>query len=88
MTEKEIFFEAIEKSSAEERAAYLDGACAKDVVLRRKVEALIQEHFTADSLLQGPAIDEAPTGASTPTGRTMVCLWKLGNQTHGLGTPQ
>lgn len=53
MSEKEIFFEAIEKSSSEERAAYLDGVCAKDVVLRRKVEVLIQEHFLADSLLQG-----------------------------------
>ncbi len=61
MTEREIFFEAIEITSADARAAYLQGACGKDVTLRRKVEELLKEHFASDSLLSKPAVDGAPT---------------------------
>src|SRR4051812_31073243 len=42
----------------EARAAYLQGACGRDVVLRRKVDELLKEHFSNDSLLSGPALDE------------------------------
>jgi len=61
MTEREIFFEAIEIASADARAAYLQGACGKDITLRRKVEELLKEHFASDSLLSKPAVDGAPT---------------------------
>ena len=37
---KEIFAKAIEKQTDEERAAYLDIACANDAELRAKVERL------------------------------------------------
>src|SRR5689334_18685265 len=41
----------------EARAAYLQGACGRDVMLRRKVEEVLQEHFSNDSLLAGPDVE-------------------------------
>ena len=57
MTEREIFFEAVEMPTPEGRAAYLQDACGRDVALRRKVEELLKEHFSQDSLLAGPAVE-------------------------------
>jgi hypothetical protein len=62
MTEREIFFEALEMATPEARAAYLQGACGRDVTLRRKVDELLKEHFSNDSLLAGPALDETRPG--------------------------
>jgi WD40 repeat protein/tRNA A-37 threonylcarbamoyl transferase component Bud32 len=55
MTEREIFLEALEMGTPEARAAYLEGACARDGDLRRNVEELLKEHFSNDSLLLGGA---------------------------------
>ena len=41
----------------EARAAYLQGACGGDVTLRRKVDELLKEHFSNDSLLAGLALE-------------------------------
>ena len=38
-SEKEIFFEMIEKATPQERADYLDMACGKDLLLRRRATA-------------------------------------------------
>src|SRR6188768_2801865 len=57
MTEREIFFEALEMDTPEARAAYLQGACGRDVTLRLKVDELLKEHFSNDSLLAGPALE-------------------------------
>jgi WD40 repeat protein/serine/threonine protein kinase len=57
VTEREIFFEALEMATPEARAAYLQGVCRGDVTLRRKVDELLKEHFSNDSLLAGPALD-------------------------------
>ena len=46
--EIEVFNLAIELPSPEERAAYLDRACAGDAALRQKVEALLRVHADAD----------------------------------------
>src|SRR5437868_12506582 len=62
MTEREIFFEALEMTRPEARAAYLQAACGRDFTLRRKVDELLKEHFSNDSLLAGPALEgERPT---------------------------
>jgi len=53
MTEREIFLEVLEMDTPEARAAYLQGACGRDVTLRRKVDELLKEHFSNDSLLAG-----------------------------------
>src|SRR6187399_2301115 len=67
MTEREIFFEALEMATPEARAAYLQGACGRDVTLRRKVEELLKEHFSNDSLLAGSALEgERPGIAEFP----------------------
>src|SRR5262245_33441725 len=62
-SEKEIFFEAIEKATPDQRAAYIDGACGGDALLRRQVEALLAKHFQQDSFMKEPAV-EAPTVAA------------------------
>src|SRR6185436_5621516 len=57
MTEREIFLEALEIATPEARAAHLQGVCGRDVTLRRKVEELLKEHFSDDSLLAGAAVE-------------------------------
>src|SRR5213594_638356 len=59
--EKEIFCEAIEKATPEERAAYLDGACGKDLLLRQRVEDLLAKHFQQDSFMKEPAVERSAT---------------------------
>ena len=54
-SEKEIFFEALEKNSAAERSAFLDGACGNEPLLRGKVEALLADHFQQDAFMKEPA---------------------------------
>ncbi len=50
-----VFFAALEKKTAAERAAYLDGACAGDADLRRQVEKLLTAHPKVGDFLQQPA---------------------------------
>src|SRR5262245_30581891 len=67
MTEREIFLEALEMTTPEARAAYLQGACGGDVALRRKVEDLLKEHFSNDSLLAGSALEGERATVPEPT---------------------
>src|SRR6185503_8329402 len=66
MTEREIFFEALEIDAPDARAAYLQGACGRDVTLRRKVDELLKEHFSNDSLLAGSALEGDRIAAESP----------------------
>ena len=69
MTEREIFLEALEMATPEARAAYLQGACGRDATLRHKVDELLKEHFSNDSLLARPALEgerPAPTVLVAP----------------------
>jgi serine/threonine protein kinase/tetratricopeptide (TPR) repeat protein len=50
-----IFFAALEKSTPEERAAYLDGATAGNSDLRRRVEKMLVAQAQAGSFLERPA---------------------------------
>jgi serine/threonine-protein kinase len=55
MSEQSIFIAALEKEDAAEQAAYLDQACAGDVLLRQRIERLLQAHKPGDSFLErGP----------------------------------
>ena len=54
MHEESIFVGALEKLTPEERAAYLEGACAGDSELRRRVEALLCAHEQSGDLLDPP----------------------------------
>jgi WD40 repeat protein/serine/threonine protein kinase len=68
-----IFFAALEKGSAQERAAYLDEACAGDADLRRRVEKMLAAQAQAGSFLEQPAgspvvtIDEQPVSEGPGT---------------------
>jgi hypothetical protein len=55
MSERMIFEAALERSNPNERAAYLDGACRGDAVLRRRVEELLAAHFAPGAFLEQPA---------------------------------
>jgi eukaryotic-like serine/threonine-protein kinase len=56
MSERSIFIAALEKDNATERAAYLEQACAGDLLMRARIERLLKAHEPADSFLErGPA---------------------------------
>ena len=50
-----IFLVALEKSSPEERAAYLDAACGENGELRSRVERLLDAHPKVAGFLESPA---------------------------------
>ena len=52
-----IFFAALEKKMAAERADYLDEACGADAALRLRVERLLDAHPQAKDFLAEPAVD-------------------------------
>ena len=57
MTEETLFAEALEKSP-EERAAFLDLACAEDIELRERVEQLLKVHDEPGSFLAQSAEED------------------------------
>ena len=63
--EQEIFFQALDKHTPEERAAFLDGACANEPGLRRRVDALLVHHFDRANFMRAMAcgLEKASEGA-------------------------
>jgi eukaryotic-like serine/threonine-protein kinase len=61
-----IFFAALEKTSPEERAAYLDEACGQDARLRASVERLLRAQPRVGGFLQTPAPGLPDTAAEQP----------------------
>src|SRR5262245_61267237 len=55
----------------EARAAYLQDACGQDVELRRKVDELLKEHFSNDSLLARPALHGFAAGEALQAPTTL-----------------
>ena len=53
---RQIFSEALEKQTPEERRRYLDEACAGNVDLRGRLEILLQAHEQAGDFLEAPAL--------------------------------
>jgi serine/threonine protein kinase/tetratricopeptide (TPR) repeat protein len=52
---EQIFWEAAQIPDGDQRAAYLDRACAGDAGLRERVEQLLQARVEAESFLEAPA---------------------------------
>ena len=65
-SEKEIFFEALEKPTPQERAAFLDGACGTNPLQRARVDALLADHFQQDSFMKEPAAEPLPPTVPAP----------------------
>jgi formylglycine-generating enzyme required for sulfatase activity/tetratricopeptide (TPR) repeat protein len=63
MSERTIFLTALDKDDAQERKAYLDGACAGEPWLRRRVEALLKSHDDAGSFLGAPIGEQIEVAA-------------------------
>jgi serine/threonine protein kinase/Flp pilus assembly protein TadD len=80
-SERSIFLAALERGSAQERAAYLEEACAGDPRLRADVEALLAAHARLGELPPAPAASD-PSGTqaelSSPEGPgTWIGPYKL-----------
>ena len=85
--EETIFAESLGKTSAAERDAYLDHACAGNAELRREVEALLLAH-KAGGILEAPAVDMGVTrevGPSCEGVGSTVGPYKLLEQIGGGG---
>src|SRR4051812_34208781 len=62
-----LFLKALEMRPADERQAYLDGACAEDAALRAEVDALLEASARAGSFLESPAAGvPSPPGGAAP----------------------
>jgi serine/threonine protein kinase/tetratricopeptide (TPR) repeat protein len=82
MSERSIFMTALEKNDPAERSAYLGEACAGDLALRQRVEALLKSHDDAGSFLEAPigeqmadhteAVDAAPGANADKSGETQA----------------
>ena len=67
---EDIFNATLQKGSAVERAAYLDGACGNDADLRARVETLLRAHEEAGRFLEPTSAPEPPAeGVGTVIGR-------------------
>src|SRR5262245_59554519 len=80
MGEASIFLEALQRATAQERAAYLDRVCAGDAGLRHEVEMLLRAHARAGGFLDRPAADPADTVDEPPAAEgpgTMVGPYRL-----------
>jgi serine/threonine protein kinase len=72
-----IFFAALERATAAQRAAFLDEACAGDEGLRRRVERLLAAHGQAGDFLERPVAEATDLAAAAPrpeTGETLDFL--------------
>src|SRR5580658_2699633 len=80
-SEKEIFFEALDKSTPEERAAFLASVCGEDSLWRARLEALLADHFPQDAFMKNPAVEEErPALRVSPTddiAGTVIGRYKL-----------
>jgi serine/threonine protein kinase len=73
-TEESLFAQALDKDP-QERAAFLDGACAGDAVLRGNVESLLSA-YDAGQFLERPAATSAEPDATDPPG-SVIGPYKL-----------
>ncbi len=68
-TDRTLFLAVLDQPTPDLRAAYLAGACAGNAKLRGQVEAMLAEHFAADSFMAEPAVapDRTVPAGERPT---------------------
>jgi hypothetical protein len=54
--ERELFLEAVDKTTPAERAAYLDSVCGRNTPLRFRMELLLERSEKIDTFLEKPVI--------------------------------
>jgi tRNA A-37 threonylcarbamoyl transferase component Bud32 len=81
MNECDLFMAALDFSSPEERADFLDRECGRETPLRLRIEGLLQSHSAAGSLLEHPAADLPATEALTATGSNATSTCEPQRQT-------
>ncbi|WP_165253649.1 serine/threonine-protein kinase, partial [Paludisphaera soli] len=72
MTEESLFAEALERTTPDERRAYLEEACAGDPALRARVERLLAAYEGAGGLLDAP-----PSASPAGRGATIAGRYEL-----------
>jgi tetratricopeptide (TPR) repeat protein len=77
-----VFAEALERRSAQDRAAYLERVCEGDAALRGRVEALLRAHQEAGDFLGGHSAPAGQAAASPPAdlAGTVIGPYKLREQ--------
>src|SRR5262245_3902619 len=58
VNERTVFLNALERTNSAERQAYLDEACAGNLALRERVEALLQAHEREGRFLDVPVPEQ------------------------------
>ncbi len=66
MDEESLFAAALERASPGERRAFLDGACAGDAALRRRVELLLEAHERSTGILDQAGGTRDPAEVTAP----------------------
>ena len=77
----QLFHDALGRKP-EDRAAFLDDACAGDQSLRQQVEALLAGHQEAGSFMERPAMEVEARGVAAEQGRAQVGLATGETVTH------
>src|SRR6516164_8320274 len=79
MNEEDIFHEALARNSPQERAAYLEQACAANPAMQAGVEALLRANVGASGFMEPPAVPVAATVADSVGERpgTVIGPYKL-----------
>jgi serine/threonine protein kinase/Tol biopolymer transport system component/tetratricopeptide (TPR) repeat protein len=77
---RQIFCEAVEKQTQQEREAYLDEVCRDNPSLRAEIDALLKAHYGQDDLLSGPILGSPASPVDTPLSEsagTIIVRYKL-----------
>lgn len=64
MTEEQVFLAALDLPDDAARIAYLDETCGHDTLLRRQVQALLDNHFRSGEFLNVPAVEQVDNGVT------------------------
>ena len=90
MNEQTLFSEALERTDPQERAGFLDRACAGHAALRKRVDRLLAQYQHAGEFLELPALGPGRTlnGLLTDQPRTVIGPYELIEQIGegGMGT--